>query len=221
MNRTYCAQLIAFIAMLVMTNASGQSLSVPDQLIERYAEMQITLITDEALEKPLAELLDEAVRYRDLHQTDPNAWVATARIRFGYASTQGIINGTRLMNFSRDELEHALTLDRLHNRGLTQAFLGYLYIGAPGWLLSFGDKDRGKELLEEAWAIDNTTDSNRYFYGFTNIVDENYSEAQQYYLQLLERVESNPNPRQPFLQALYVREVNKLLVSLEEELADD
>ncbi|MDO8273679.1 MAG: hypothetical protein Q7U82_17435 [Gammaproteobacteria bacterium] len=125
------------------------------------------------------------------------------------------------MNFSREELEHALTLDRLSNRGLTQAFLGYLYIGAPGWPLSFGDKDRGKELLEEAWAIDNTTDSNRYFYGSIDIVDGNYTEAQQYYLQLLERVESNPNPRQPFLQALYVREVNKLLVSLEEELADD
>lgn len=49
MNRTYCTQLFALIGMLVMTNASGQSLTIPEQLLERYAEMQITLITDEAL----------------------------------------------------------------------------------------------------------------------------------------------------------------------------
>lgn len=125
------------------------------------------------------------------------------------------------MNFSREELEHALTLDRLSNRGLTQAFLGYLYIGAPGWPLSFGDKDRGKELLEEAWAIDNTTDSNRYFYGSIDIVDENYTEAKQHYQQLLESIESNPDLQQPFMQALRERGIKDLLVDLEEELAKD
>ncbi|MDP2140578.1 MAG: hypothetical protein Q8L20_07175 [Gammaproteobacteria bacterium] len=219
MNKIFCTQLFALIAMLMTATVTGQSLSVPDQLIERYAEVQLRFDTDEDLEEPLANLLDEAVRYRDLNPTDANAWVVTARIRFGYANTQNIFTGPRLLKFSRDDLEHALTLDHLHNRGLTQAFLGYLYIGLPGWPLSFGDKKRGRELLGEAWAIDSTTLSNQYFYGFTHISDKDYAGAKRHYLQLLESLESDPV--QPFLQALYVREVNELLVSLKEELAEE
>lgn len=185
-NKAAWKQILAifvygFIAAL-STSVSAQPPSSVDQFFERYAEIHLLWSADADREGPLAQLLEQTEANRDTHPNAAEAWVATARIRFGYANTQGIVRGLRLMKTSRDELEHALTLDPAVRNGFGQAFLGYLYVGMPPWPLGFRDRKKGDQLLEEALRINPDGMEINYYFA-------EYYGAEKEYGKALEHVE--------------------------------
>ena len=98
--------LVAYFCISLVSTVQAQPVSSIDQLLELYAETHLKFITDQQLEEPLLQLLVEAERIRDENPNDADAWIATGRIRFGYANTQGMIgffslSKTLVMNCSR------------------------------------------------------------------------------------------------------------------------
>ena len=85
----------------------------------------------------------------------------------------------RLIAQSRDELERAISLDPFMHEGYAAAFLGYLYSVMPSWPLSFGDKEQGKALIEDAMLINAENVPNNYFYATYLAVVEDYASAEQ------------------------------------------
>lgn len=158
---------------------SGQAKSddALHSLLEQYAETSLTLDSDEELEAPLRSLLSDAERLRDANSDNASYWLAAARIRFGYADTQGPVRGMQQISLSREELETAITIDPFVQDGYAKAYLGYLHSVMPRWPLSFGDRDTGRRLLEEAILINENSIPNNYFYAVYLTVTKDYDGA--------------------------------------------
>ncbi|MDT8428322.1 MAG: hypothetical protein RQ757_06110 [Pseudomonadales bacterium] len=198
--------LIFFFGLIptLGTSASAQSLSPVDGFFEQYAEIQLLWSADADREGPLTQLLEQAEAYRDAHPGAAEAWVATARIRFGYADTQGIVRGVRLMKTSRDELEHALTLDPAVRNGFAQAFLGYLYVGMPPWPLGFRDREKGVQLLEDALRINPDGMEINYYFAEYYGAEKDYGKA----LEHVERARAAADDALPQMRRYYLRSID-------------
>jgi len=172
--------LIAVLCFGQWANASQAQLGdAVDTLLEEYAVIRLAYRTDEDLEAPLLALLNRAEQLRTVDADNAAAWVACARVRFAYANTQGPVGGMRQIARSRDELTRAIELRPLIDDGYAQAYLGYLYSVMPSWPLSFGDRDKGKKLLEEALLINESSIANNYYYAWYLTVIEDYTGARE------------------------------------------
>lgn len=205
--------LIAFCAA-----SSSYSDVVTDDFVERYAQIQINTIdeSEERRGERLWELLEDAVLYRDSNPSNAEAWIATARVRFGWANTQGMLRGLRAMKVSRNELETALALDENSMGGFGKAFLGYLYAVLPGWPVSVGDVDKAEELLGQVVQEDEPNIAFNYFYGMYLIRLRRFEAARERLL--MAKNSSMVLPDSPAIRLLYLNEIEKILVSLDDEL---
>lgn len=205
---------LGMVCSLVTSAGHAQPVLSVDQLLERYAEMHLSWDNDKELEQPLLQLLAEAERFRDANSTTAEAWIATARIRFGYANTLGITGFFSQSKTARNELEKAVSLDRTALNGYAQALLGLLYVGLPPWPLSFGSKKKGERFYEEALSISDSSAGNNYLYGLYLAGNKQYAEAER---RLMIAKFTAENQSTDFnQQALYLREVNELLYSISE-----
>ena len=148
-------------------------------LIDRYADLRLKYSSDNDLAEPLRDLLFKAEAYRDANPTDPEGWLASARIRFGYANTQGPLRGIQLISESRDEILRSVSLDQTADRGFGLAFLGYLYVVMPRWPISFGNEGKGWEYIEQALVVDSESVANKYFLTVMLIADGRLEEAEK------------------------------------------
>jgi hypothetical protein len=161
--------------------AQSQQLSYADQLIERYADIQVNVPAGER-EKPMILLLQDAVSYRALHPDDAAAWITTGRIRAGHAAAQDVTRMLGLMKQVKTDMETAISLDPAAQEGRAQAFLGMLYTVLPGWPLSFGDDKKGALLMDAALRINATNSPNCYYYARYLIAKKQYQKAREYLL---------------------------------------
>jgi len=148
-----------------------------ESLMREYELISLTGNSDSEIEGPLWGLLDVAESLRDNASEDAEFWIACARVRFGYANTQGPFKGTRLISEVRKELERAILLDSNELEGYALAFLGYLYASSPPWPLGFGDIEEAKKLLEQAISVNDKNVPNNYFYAVYLYKTENYINA--------------------------------------------
>ena len=177
--------------------AQSQQLSYPEQLIERYSDIQVNVPVGER-EKPMAVLLQEAVSYRDLHPDNAAAWITAGRIRAGHASLLGVTSMLGQMKQVKADMETAISLDPAAQEGRAQAFLGMLYTLLPGWPLSFGDGKKGDLLMTEAMNISDTNPTNCYYYARYLISKKQYQKAQVYLLRA--RAAVNADTAHPYWQ---------------------
>ena len=210
--------LIACVCISLVSTVQAQPVSSIDQLLELYAETHLKFTTDQQLEEPLLQLLMEAERIRDENPNDADAWIATGRIRFAYANTQGMIGFFSLSKTSRNELQQAISLDRNAMSGFAQSMLGLLYVGLPPWPVSFGSKKKGKQMYAEALSINDADLGNNYYYGMYLAGDGQYQYAKQRLQQARSRAIAEGESAYPMQQALYLREIDELLQSIEEKL---
>jgi tetratricopeptide (TPR) repeat protein len=66
------------------------------------------------------------------------------------AGEKGGLGALSLVKESRAALESALKIDPTALQGSAHTSLGSLYYQVPGWPISFGDKDKAREHLEQA-----------------------------------------------------------------------
>ena len=172
------------VAMLVLTsfiilyigNSQAEDARV---LLDCYAELRLKHTNDRELAEPLRRLLSQVETYRNANPEDPLAWLASARVRFGYANTQGAVRGMRLISDTRDEIETSISLNPNADRAYGLAFLGYLYAVMPRWPISFGDDEKGWEYMNRALVIDSESVANQYFLTILLIADKRFKEAEE------------------------------------------
>lgn len=212
----YLLCCIAVLLTLCATASTSSADSKTDSFIDQYAQITISGESERRRGQLLGELLEEAVSYRELNPSNAEAWIATARIRFGVANTQGVLRGPRTMTQSHDDVESALALDENVLGGFGKAFLGYLYAVLPGWPVGVGDVDKAEELLVQVVGDDEPNIAYNYFYAMYLIRLQRFEDA---YKRLLMAKNSNTVlPDSPAIRSLYQNEVEKLLVSVEDEL---
>lgn len=168
-----------FLTSLIILHIDNTQAEDARVLVDRYAELRLKYSSDNDLAEPLRDLLSQAETYRDANPTDPEGWLASARIRFGYANTQGPVRGMQLISVSRDEIEKSVSLNPRADRGFGLAFLGYLYVVMPRWPISFGNKGKGWEYMEQALVVSSESVANKYFLTVMLIADRRFEEAEE------------------------------------------
>lgn len=161
--------VIIFAWLFPVALVNAQALSYTEQLLEDYSEMMIGVSGPKEVTLPLGDLLSAAERYRDANPHKAEAWMATGRIR----CTQGLIRARGILAQAKNDMEKAIELNSNTNEGITQALLGYLYLSAPGWPISFGNDERGRALQEEAMKINSISRENNYFYALGLLAEKN------------------------------------------------
>ncbi|PCI82114.1 MAG: hypothetical protein COB20_00465 [SAR86 cluster bacterium] len=207
--------LIASLAFASI-NATAQPLSETDQITERYAEIHVQWEDDQGRELPLEKLLGSAESYRDINPDEASAWIVLARVRVGYASTQGIVRGMRLLKKARDELEQSIELDGQAENGYGQALLGFLYRGTPPWPVGFYSKRKGNRFLEAAYALNPASIETNYYYAQINAAEKLYQRALEF-SEAARRSALNGSAR-PFHSAYYLGLIDELESNIKERL---
>lgn len=219
MNNTtpIISSLFATLLTLSMINvAHAQSLSMHEELLERYADIVLTLPSEADLEAPLAELLTEAEAWCDAQPDNPEALVTTARIRFAYADTQNqqkAFNGLKMLKIARDELEQAIALDPEIQNGLPQAFLGFLYKAMPPWPLGFRNANKSADYFSQAMDIQGENASKHLFLILVLMHEEKFTQAREETRLAQAALTANQPP--PKYRALIQRRIDEVLEDLE------
>ena len=82
-----------------------------------------------------------------------------------WAGEKGGFGALGLVKQAKGLYEAAIQIDAKALDGAAYSSLGALYCKVPGWPLSFGDKDKAKELLQKALAINPQGIDPNFFYG--------------------------------------------------------
>ena len=102
-----------------------------------------------------------------------------------YAGAIGGMGALGLAKKARENLEQALEIEPTALHGSAFASLGTLYYKVPGWPISFGNKRKAKEYLEEALAISSESIDNNYFYADFLFEIGEYDDARAFALRAL------------------------------------
>jgi tetratricopeptide (TPR) repeat protein len=105
----------------------------------------------------------QAVVDRNPGRAEPMIWQAI--ILSSSAKFQGGLGALDKIKHAREELLTAEKIDPHALDGSVYTSLGSLYATAPGWPLSFGDKQKAKVYLEKALAINPDGIDPNFFYG--------------------------------------------------------
>jgi|GEM_PF-6051964 len=200
--------LICVMSIYLAPVVFADSVDTFTLLTESYADAMLHAADSAELESKLSVLLEEADSYRELNP-GPEADYLYARILAGYATSQSVLRMPALIRDVRDEMETALKADPYLLDGTVQAYLGYLYLVAPGWPLSIGNSRKGKALLDGAMEVGAEKLGVNYFYAYTHAEDKDWP-AMQAQLQQAKSLTNSESPT-PMLQALLLREIDAAL----------
>ena len=100
------------------------------------------------------------------------------------AGEKGGLGALGLVKQAKAIYEHAIQIDGKALDGSAYNSLGVLYYKVPGWPLGFGDKDKAKELLQKALALNPQGIDPNYFFG-EYLVETRHADEAVPYLSLI------------------------------------
>jgi tetratricopeptide (TPR) repeat protein len=118
------------------------------------------------------------------HKADALIWQAI--VLSGYAKAAGGLSALKSVGRSKDLLLESIKLDPLALNGSAYTSLGSLYYKVPMWPISFGDKDKAREYLEKALAINPNGIDPNYFYADYLYETGQYANAIKYFEKALQ-----------------------------------
>ena len=122
-------------------------------------------------------------------RSEPLVWEGI--IVSSLAGEKGGLGALGLVKQAKAIYEQAIQIDDKALDGSAYNSLGVLYYKVPGWPLAFGDKDKARELLRKALAINPQGIDTNYFYGEYLVETKHAEEAVTY----LERaLQAPPRP---------------------------
>lgn len=95
-------------------------------------------------------------------RAEPLVWEGI--VLSSYARAKGGLGALSLAKKSRDLLLEAAKIDPAALQGSAYTSLGALYYKVPGWPIAFGDKDKARDLLQKALAINPKGIDANYFF---------------------------------------------------------
>jgi tetratricopeptide (TPR) repeat protein len=155
----------------------------------------------------------EALARKYPRRAEPLVWEGI--VLSTYAGAKGGLGALSLAKKSRDCLLEATRIDPSALRGSAYTSLGALYYKVPGWPIGFGDRDKAKDFLQKALALNPDGMDPNYFIGELLYEKGEYSRA----LQHLEKALAAPaRPDRPVADAGRRAEINTLVVKVRDKL---
>ena len=122
-------------------------------------------------------------------RSEPLVWEGI--VVSSWAGEKGGLGALSLVKQAKAIYEQAIQIDGKALDGSAYNSLGVLYYKVPGWPLGFGDKDKAKELLQKALALNPQGIDPNYFFGEYLVETRHADEAIPY----LERaLQAAPRP---------------------------
>lgn len=180
--------VLSFILLLALLSCVTNSIAADaytliDGFYARFEPEPGTPVDQDALEEYLQEAESQAA-------TNPDSLeyrTAMAVVRAAWARERGV-RGLGVLRQAREELESVITLDPDAMQGFAKAILARLYATVPGRPLSFGNKNRGMQLLEEVLTRFPDSSPVIYYAGLTFLEQDREARGRE----LLSQLESAP-----------------------------
>jgi tetratricopeptide (TPR) repeat protein len=159
-------------------------------------------------EKRFEALAERAHKVSESHagRGEPLVWEGI--ILSSLAGEKGGLGALGLVKRAKGLYEAAIGIDGALLDGSAYNSLGVLYYKVPGWPLGFGDKDKARELLQKALAINPKGIDPNYFYAEYLVETKHPDEAASY----LERaLQAPPRPGRQIADSGRREEARELL----------
>ncbi len=187
-RRAVCAAALLSLSTLLI--GAAVAAPVDDAVVELQRDWEVIRYQTPASEREKRfEALSakaHATSERFAGRAEPLVWEGI--IVSSWAGEKGGLGALGLVKQAKALYESAIQIDAKALNGSAYNSLGVLYYKVPGWPIGFGDKDKARELLQKALAINPQGIDPNYFYGEYLLETKQPAEAQVY----LERVLSAP-----------------------------
>ena len=142
-------------------------------------------------------------------RSEPLVWEGI--VVSSWAGEKGGLGALSLVKQARAIYEQAIQIDGKVLDGSAYNSLGVLYYKVPGWPLGFGDKDKARQLLQQALAINPQGIDANYFYAEYLVETKHADEAVPY----LERaLQAPPRPGRQIADTGRREEVRAMLAKI-------
>ena len=142
-------------------------------------------------------------------RSEPLIWEGI--IVSSWAGEKGGVGALSLVKQAKADYEQAIQIDAKALDGSAYNSLGVLYYKVPGWPLGFGDKDKARQLLQQALAINPQGIDANYFYAEYLVETKHADEAVPY----LERaLQAPPRPGRQIADTGRREEVRAMLAKI-------
>jgi tetratricopeptide (TPR) repeat protein len=142
-------------------------------------------------------------------RSEPLVWEGI--VVSSWAGEKGGLGALSLVKQAKAMYEHAIQIDGKVLDGSAYNSLGVLYYKVPGWPLGFGDKDKARQLLQQALAINPQGIDANYFYAEYLVETKHADEAVPY----LERaLQAPPRPGRQIADTGRREEVRAMLARI-------
>lgn len=169
---------------------SAQAATVEESVLELQHDWEVVKYqtAGSEREKRYEALADKAHKISEAHagRAEPLIWEGI--IVASWAGEKGGLGALSLAKKAKAMYEASIALDANALDGSAYNSLGVLYYKVPGWPIGFGDKDKARDLIQKALAINPKGIDPNYFYGEFLIETKHPEEAVTY----LERAQQAP-----------------------------
>ena len=180
----------ALFACTALLPRSAHAATVDDAVLELQHDWEVIKYqtAGSEREKRYEALADKAHKVSEAHagRAEPLIWEGI--IVASWAGEKGGLGALSLAKKAKAMYESSIALDANALDGSAYNSLGVLYYKVPGWPIGFGDKDKARELIQKALAINPKGIDPNYFYGEFLVETKHPEEAVTY----LERAQQAP-----------------------------
>jgi tetratricopeptide (TPR) repeat protein len=171
-----------WLASLLLLPALALAAPVDDAVTELQQEWEIIKYQTPAKqqEEKFEALASKAGKVVESfpQRAEPLIWKGI--IVSSWAGAKGGLGALGLVKQAKADYESAMKLDANALEGSAMNSLGVLYYKVPGWPVGFGNKDKAKELLQKALALNHKGIDPNFFYGEYWLEQGNAPEAIAY-----------------------------------------
>jgi tetratricopeptide (TPR) repeat protein len=159
------AAVCALIALFTLSPALAGTLEEDLTEIQHDWEVIRYQTPTAEREKRFEALVGKAHRLSESQpgRSEPLIWEGI--VVSSLAGEKGGLGALSLVKQAKGLYEEAIKIDGTALNGSAYNSLGVLYYKVPGWPVAFGDKDKARELLQRALALDPKGIDPNFFYG--------------------------------------------------------
>jgi tetratricopeptide (TPR) repeat protein len=164
--RQWLAGLAAALSIAALASGTARAASVDEAIVELQHSWEVIRYQAPPAEreKRFETLAAEAHKVSESYPQRPEPLVWEGIIVSSWAGEKGGLGALGLVKQAKGLYEAAIAINGNVLDGSAYNSLGVLYYKVPGWPVGFGDKDKAKELLQKALALNPKGIDPNYFY---------------------------------------------------------